>query len=61
MWKDPIVEETRSVGMKLSKKVGHNVHQLCEILRKAEKKHTSKLVHREPLPLLKKQELKGCE
>ncbi len=54
MWKDPIVEEIRSVGMKFSKKAGNNLHQLCEILRKAERKHASKLVHREPLPLLKK-------
>ncbi len=48
MQKDPVVEEVRRAGAKLAKKAGNNLHKFCEELRKAEKEHPDRLVHRTP-------------
>ena len=53
MWKDPIVEEVRKAGAKLSEEAGHNLHQFCENLRKQQRAHTQRLVRRESRLLLK--------
>jgi hypothetical protein len=38
MWKDPIVEEVREAGKKLSEKCGNDVHEFAKMIRLAEKK-----------------------
>ena len=53
MWRDPIVEEVRRAGARLSEEAGNNLHQFCENLRKQQKEHGEKLVCRRPRPLLK--------
>lgn len=49
MFKDPIVEEARKAGEEIVKRAGGDIHSLCEYLRKQEKRHGSRLVHREPV------------
>lgn len=37
MWKDPIVEEVRNVGKKLSEKCDNDIHKFAEMIKKNEK------------------------
>ncbi len=44
MIKDYIVDEVRATRNKLSARFNHNLHDLCEFLRKEEKKHKTGVV-----------------
>ncbi len=51
MFKDPIVEEVRRIRQEHSAQYGHDIHRICEALRKKEKESGRKLVNFGPRKL----------
>jgi len=48
MFRDPIVEEVREAGAKLTEEAGNDLHRLCENLRRKEQERPERLVRRQP-------------
>ena len=46
VWKDPIVEETRSKGQQLATEAGNDIHAYFEQLRRAQQRYAPRLVER---------------
>jgi len=51
MFKDPIVEEVRRIRQEHSARYGHDIHRICEALRKRERESGRLLVNFGPRKL----------
>jgi len=49
MWKDPIVEEIHAIREQIARECNYDLKRIMERLRKKEKEHTKRVIHREDL------------
>ncbi|MCG3132907.1 MAG: hypothetical protein FLDDKLPJ_03788 [Phycisphaerae bacterium] len=49
-YRDPVVEEVRANGAKLSEEFGGDIHKLAEHLRTLQRQNEARVVHRKAQP-----------